>query len=362
MLTKNSFWKSGRCFCLFMCAVLTLPVAAQPSENQRGLMPAPPAQDNAFFSTAKSIQSQEDCLTFFEKKYAKIGPTGTPKELASVASFRQAQRSFGDQLQKVDCLRFVYKVDEVFVEGYVVKPKATVIGAPNKLPAIISNRGGNDTFSFISHDAIMMDYSYFALKGFVVIASQYRGARVWPDDVAFNIGKDEYGGKDVDDVKALIPILDGMPQVDPKRTGMMGVSRGGLMTYLAAKNNPRIKAITVVSGFADLIAEAARRPDLDKGVLSRLIPNYASNKEQALKERSVVYWPEQLDKKMPIFLIHGGEDVRASVENATSLAEKLKLREHPHKLLIYPKAGHDLHPNWFPARNEIISWFDEKLR
>ena len=133
------------------------------------------------------------------------------------------------------------------------------------------------------------------------------------------------------------------------------------MTWLAAKNNPRIKAITVVAGFSDLLAEAQRRPDLEKGALGRLIPDYERNKEQALKERSVLYWVEQLDKKMPIFLIHGAEDSRVSVENARKLAEKLKAREHPHKLLIYPNTGHDLNPHWFAARDEIVRWFGENL-
>jgi dipeptidyl aminopeptidase/acylaminoacyl peptidase len=243
----------------------------------------------------------------------------------------------------------------------VLQPKGEAVDALKKLPAIIYNRGGNDTFAFITPSVVMMDFSFLALKGFVVIATQYRGAKVWGDNAGFDIGQDEYGGKDVDDVAALLPVLAGMPKVDAQRIGMMGVSRGGMMTYLAAKNNPKIKAICVVSGFADLVDEAKRRPDLEKGALSRLIPDFQNNKDAALKARSVVYWPDQLDKKMPVLLIHGTKDSRVAVDNTIKLADLLKQRAHPHKLLLYPEAGHDLSPHWFAARDEIVNWFAEKL-
>jgi dipeptidyl aminopeptidase/acylaminoacyl peptidase len=344
-----------------VCGLSAFWLIAQAAETGLATESGGVAPKPHFFSTASSVQSQEDCQRFFEKKFATSEPAGAANVSAESRAFQQAQKSFGEQLRKVDCFRFVYKVAAHWVEGYVLQPKTEAKSELKKLPAIIYNRGGNDTASFIGPAAVMMNYSFLAHKGFVVIASQYRGAKVWPADTPFNIGQDEYGGKDVDDVLALLPILEGMPNVDSQRIGMMGVSRGGMMTYLAAKNNPKIKAISVVSGFADLLDDARRRPELEKGVLARLIPDYQTNKEAALKARSVVYWPEQLDKKMPVFLIHGGEDARVAVENTVKLAELLKQRNHPHKLLLYPKAGHDLAPHWYAARNEIVSWFSEKL-
>ena len=314
------------------------------------------------FSSALAIKNQENC--FASRGPAYYGPQpGIREKLAkqseALPKFPPGQ-SFDYKGQSYVCYRFIYEVDGVWVEGHVVK-LANTHGM--KLPAIIYNRGGNnDSPLAVNHIHIIYDTMvYLAGKGFVVIASQYRGAPVWPKETTVNIGLDEFGGRDVDDVKALIPILEGMPEVDAQRIGMYGVSRGGMMTYLACKNNPRIKAIAVWAGVTDHWPQSIQRPEMDKYVFSRLIPNYATNKEQVLRDRSVIYWLDQLDSKLPILLLHGDADDRVTVDNSINLAAKLKERGQVHKLIIYPKANHALIPFRDEATEEIAQWFKEKL-
>jgi dipeptidyl aminopeptidase/acylaminoacyl peptidase len=191
----------------------------------------------------------------------------------------------------------------------------------------------------------------------VVISSQYRGANIWPKGTTVNIGKDEFGGRDVADVKALIPILDQMPEVDPQRIGIFGISRGGMMRYLAARLNPRIKAIVVWAGVTDELTEVVARPDMEKFVFSRLIPNYAVNKEQVLKDRSVLYWLDEIDDKLPILLLHGDADDRVTVDNSIRLAEKLQERGQVHRLIVYPKTGHFFERYSESTKLETALWF-----
>src|SRR5262249_34919522 len=139
--------------------------------------------------------------------------------------------------------------------------------------------------------------------GYVAVASQYRG-------VAGGEGKDELGGNDVNDVLHLIPLLESLPRADARRIGMFGWSRGGMVTYLALTKPDRIAAAVVGAGAADAFDSVKRRPEMDKEVYAKLIPNYTKDKEAALAARSAVRWPEKLNKKTPILLLHGGADWR----------------------------------------------------
>ena len=49
-------------------------------------------------------------------------------------------------------------------------------------------------------------------------------------------GREEFGGKDVNDVLNLIKLAQSLPFVEPTKIVMLGFSRGGMMTYLAIKH------------------------------------------------------------------------------------------------------------------------------
>jgi dipeptidyl aminopeptidase/acylaminoacyl peptidase len=320
------------------------------------------AADNApnpagtFFSSHPSITEQSDCVSFLRARYKP--PHESTHKTNEAMRFWRDEVGFAKEATTVDCMRFAYRVGQVMVEGYVVKPKQA---AQHPLPVIIYNRGGNPALSTINSDTLRDDFFVLAKQGFIVIGSQYRGALIWPANINFDPGKDEFGGEDVKDVTALIPILEKMPDADPKRIGMMGISRGGMMTYMASKNNPKIKAIVVWAGVTDHIAEIPFRPVFDQRLYPRLIPNYATNKEQVLRDRSVLFWLDEINIKMPILLLHGDADTKVSVTNSIKLAEKLKHRGQPHKLIVYPKADHGLHPFQDQAMTEIVKWFGTHL-
>src|SRR5512139_2559246 len=132
-----------------------------------------------------------------------------------------------------------YASDGLRVVGYVAKPEA-----PGTWPALIFNRGGNREFGALDDGRAVKRLGSYASWGYVVVASQYRGN-------AGGEGREEFGGKDVNDVLNLLPLLDAMPEVDRGRIGMIGWSRGGMMTYLALARSDRIRAAVVGAGLAD---------------------------------------------------------------------------------------------------------------
>lgn len=109
-------------------------------------------------------------------------------------------------------------VDGWAIAGHVVKPRQA---GGNKLPVLVSNCGGNIRNAPLSVQELVRDQMQWAEQGFIVVSSQYRGR-----------GGDGFGGRDVIDVLALLPIIDGMPDANAASIGMLGFSRGSTMTYL----------------------------------------------------------------------------------------------------------------------------------
>jgi dipeptidyl aminopeptidase/acylaminoacyl peptidase len=228
----------------------------------------------------------------------------------------------------VDFYRITYMSDGLRVTGYIAEPKI-----PGKYPCIISNRGGNRDFGQWDPLFIVYFLGRMASWNYTVVASQYRG-----NDGGEGI--EEFGGKDVDDVLNMVPLLEKLPQADTSRIGMEGTSRGGMMTYIALKRSCRFKAAVVTSGLANAFINIRARPDMETGVFAELVPDYSNNKENALKERSAVFWAEQLCKTTPLLIMHGSADWRVQPEEALELVEKLYAAKHPLRFILFEGTDH----------------------
>jgi dipeptidyl aminopeptidase/acylaminoacyl peptidase len=238
------------------------------------------------------------------------------------------------------------------VKGFYAKPKKN----KKKLPVIVFNRGGNARFSVPRSRYIYGKLFPIVEKGFVVIGSLYRGAQV-KGEKNIDASSDEFGGKDVNDILALLPIIDTFSFADKDNIGLWGVSRGGMMSYLAATQTSRFKTIVADSAPTNLFDEAERF----KKVLTKWIPNYKKDKENQLKRRSVYFWPEKLKNKLPILLLHGARDKRVRVTAILEFALKLQAINHPYRLVVYEKEEHTLRKKARQVNYEIISWFSDKL-
>jgi dipeptidyl aminopeptidase/acylaminoacyl peptidase len=250
----------------------------------------------------------------------------------------------------VDFYRITYMSDGLKVTGYLAEPKAK-----GNYPCIIANRGGNRDFGMWNPVSIPYFLGQMATWHYVVIASQYRG-----NDGGEGI--EEFGGKEVDDIFNLIPVLDKDPKADTSRIGMEGTSRGGMMTYLCLKRSCRFKAAVVTSGMADAFINTASRPEMDKTVFGELVPDYATNKEAALKERSAVYWADQLCMTTPLLIMQGSSDWRVPADESLELLQKLYAAKHPVRYIFFEGADHGIH-EWRDERfAQAKRHFDYYLR
>jgi dipeptidyl aminopeptidase/acylaminoacyl peptidase len=258
-----------------------------------------------------------------------------------------------DLSETVELKSITYLSDGLMVKGYLAIPKARKEG--EKLPCVIVNRGGNRELGAITDEQAAAMLGGIASWGYVVVASQYRGN-------AGGEGKEEFGGPDVNDVLSLIPLLESLPEADATRIGMQGWSRGGMMTYLALTRTDRIAAAIVGAGAADLGNSIKSRPEMETEVYAQLIPNYATDKEAALAARSAVHWPEKLNKKTPILLLHGSADWRVDPTAALSMASKLYECRHPFRFVFFEGGDHGLSEHREEVRRLTRDWLDRYVR
>ena len=218
---------------------------------------------------------------------------------------------------------------------------------------MIFNRGGNTRLSVLDDQRAADVLGKIAAWGYVVAASQYRGANGAE-------GNDEYGGVDVDDVLNLIPVLESVPRADTGSIGMIGASRGGMMAYLALTKTNRIAAAIVNSGLADL--NLGDRPEM-VDVWSRMIPDYAKDPAAKLAARSAVHFAAALNKTTPILLLHGTSDWRAKPKtNAIAMAAALLEAKHPFRLVLFEGAQHGLAEFREEKDRMMRDWLDRYVK
>ena len=281
-----------------------------------------------------------------------VAQTANPQSL--IVERRPLSRPAAEQdtagaLEHVRVEEITYLSDGLRIKGYLATPDGA-----GPYPAVIVNRGGNPKLAVWTDQAAWRNLAKVASWGYVVIASQYRGA-------GGSEGHDEFGGADVDDVLNLIEVLKSAPSADTDRIGMYGVSRGGMMTYLALTRTDKIRAAIVLSGLSDLIESSKSRPDLIR-VWKNLIPDLDHHMEEALKTRSAIQWPGKIPEKVPLLVIHGTADWRVSPQQAFDMVRALYASKRPVRFVMYEGGSHGV-PEFLPERDALIrSWLDDYVR
>jgi dipeptidyl aminopeptidase/acylaminoacyl peptidase len=248
-----------------------------------------------------------------------------------------------------ECRRITYLSDGLKVVGFLWKPQDT---AGKQFPLIIFNRGGNREFGKLTPWGHLGFYTYVS-QGFVVIASQYRG-----NDGGE--GREEYGGVDVRDVLHLLPLARSLGYIDMHNVFMLGWSRGGMMTYLALKHHIPVNAVAVGGGLTDLVSEGKRRPALAH-VWRALSPGFEQRGEALLRERSAMYWAEQVN--VPVLILHGGADWRSEpMSQAQAFANRLQELGKTYELIIYPDDDHGLSRNRAESDRRVVEWFRKHMK
>ena len=163
-------------------------------------------------------------------------------------------------------------------------------------------------------------------------------------------GKEEFGGADLNDVLKLIDICEEFAFVNMEHLYMMGVSRGGMMTYMACREDNRIKKAVVISGMSDAFMSYEERFDMQI-VFQELVEVIPKNDPAAYEKRSATYWADEI--KCPILIIHSKQDEKVSFEQAEKMVQALEAAGKEYKFISYEDNVHGLHPE---DQQIIMEW------
>ena len=240
---------------------------------------------------------------------------------------------------EVSTYRIKYQSDDCEVVSYLSVPIAC-LEEKKAYPCIIYNRGGNQDYGANKPE----DIAYLAeSSGKIIFASQYRG-------VDGGTGKEQYGGDDLHDVLKLVDFCEEFSFVDMDKLYMMGVSRGGMMTYMAIREDDRIKKAVIVSGLADLFMSCEERTDM-KQLCMELIDVSPEEKPEEYEKRSATYWADEIN--CPVLMIHSKLDEKVSFAQAEKMANALDEAEKEYKFVTYEDDVHGLHTEDFEI---IMDW------
>lgn len=297
-----------------------------------------------------SCQAQEKekkLLTYIEE-FGDISDTPIYKRITTEASNHTELAESYKYIDSISMYGITYLSNGLKVRGMLVKPKKK-----GKYPCIILNRGGNRDFGSLKIAHAVTRMGQLAKEGYVVIASQYRGN-------ANGEGQEEFGGEDINDITILPEVLAEIEEADTSRIGMLGWSRGGMMTYIALTKMKQLKAVAVGGAPTDLTI--IDRPKMEKLVYAQLIPNYWENKETELKKRSAIHLIDQFPKHIPILMLHGNADWRVKSKESLNLALKLEEYRIPYRLKIFEGGDHGLSEYRTEVNDEVTQWFNKYLK
>jgi len=321
---------------LFLVAALAwaVPAAAATDAPDGTLLSSEPCPPNPVLDYESYIASLRSGLAEEEELARAEGIAFSAPSEAALRAMVETPRTVGEHLayEGFECRVITYASGGLAIGGLMWKPKDT---AGKRLSLIVANRGGNSDFGPMEpwfywgwHDALK--------AGYVVLASQYRGG-------PGSEGRDEFGGRDVDDVRALLPLAASLGYVDMDNVFLFGGSRGGMQSYMLARSGFPARAMAIRAGLADLFRGAEERPALETRNWAVLMPDYAAGRDAALERRSAARWAGEI--KVPTILFHGSNDWRLGTQDSLDVAAGLKRAKTPFELHLYEGDTHamDLH-------------------
>ena len=186
---------------------------------------------------------------------------------------------------------------------------------------------------------------FLVQKGYIVVQVDVRGSvgygRAFRE--AFLM---DYGGKDLDDLQAVVDGLKRMPYVDGERIGIWGSSYGGLLSVYALLKRPGVYAAGVAG--APAVDPHAFGPD---DVAITRTP--ASHPEAFVRGSALQLGDELRD---PLLIIHGLMDDVVPFRTTMALAERLMLLGKDFDVATAPAATHA-----WTAREHYAIYFYRKL-
>ena len=261
------------------------------------------------------------------------------------------------ELGPVDGISFKSQ-DGTLVHAVVIKPPDYTPG--RKYPTIAYIHGGapvpfnQDTFEF------RFLWQFFASRGYVVVAPNYRGSSGRERSFVRAIFAD-WGHLEVQDVLAAIDHLVATGVSDPERLGIGGWSYGGLTTNYTIATDRRFKAAVTGASESNMLAvwgtdQYIRQYDVELGV-----PWKEKDLQTFMKLSYPFFHADRITT--PTLFLCGEKDFNVPLLNSEQMYQALRVIGVPTELVIYPGQFHGLtKPSYIRDRlQRHVDWYDRYI-
>ena len=335
----------GKAGLTVVCALLVFGSAqAQQSPDER----RPDELKSYLNMDAKDVDTRLDLLThlLYEVNQKVIALTFTQR--------------YGDTIEMIRAM--VPNQDYDLVPSWVFRP--VEFDSDRKYPAIVAVHGGfhwslgEEFFGFIVR---------FVSEGYVVIFPEYGGSRGYGKP---HYDDQQYGAGDVADVLAATRWFAKQSFVDSERLGIVGRSRGGMVTLLAIEQEPKLfKAAVDVVGLADFLMYMAYKPEYRRQEIAKepQFDGLPFDNLQAYIDSSPIMHVENIEAPLLIHATTYDGTVNHQL-HSERLVEALKAHDKKYEYKLYERApgGHAFSDGdseeAIDSLNRIVEFLDKHLK
>lgn len=258
------------------------------------------------------------------------------------------------QMANMQPIRFNAR-DGVELNGYLTMPKKKN-DAP--APLIVKVHGGphgvRDYWEFNTEN------QYFAANGFAVLQINFRGSGGYGKEF-LESGYGEWGRKMQDDVTDATHWAIENGYADEEKICIYGASYGGYSSLMGVIKEPDLYqcAVGYVGVYSlPLMYEDSDIPESDSGV--KYLREVIGENESELKANSPVYQADKI--KVPVFLVHGSEDVRVPMSHFEQLTQAFEKHDINYKTLVREEGhGFQKEENKFELYPRLVQFFNKHL-
>ena len=335
---------------LIICSLLILITACTSETNDiiNEYTPEEAAYIEPVYEEAKTLDTSDICplkgVLLRNEYILEVEPIYISASFVHSFQHNPLLRGMSFEYGSVVIYSIRYTSDEYEVMGYVVAPADFM---EREYPVLIDGGSGSGGEGQEVGTIRPTDFIHFALRGYIVLVSHYRG-------VAGGTGIEQFGGDEINDVLRLIDISESFGFAQQSGVYMFGGSRGGMMAYIASRLDDRITAVAVYAGPSNAFDIFHERNFL-QDTLIELIGGTPKELPEEFERRSAVMWANEIQS--PILIGHGDEDIRVPVHHAINMAEVLERYGLPHRLIIYTNAGHSCIEPFLDFLEEMDEWF-----
>lgn len=267
---------------------------------------------------------------------------------------------YGDRIRMERVM--VPNVEHELIPAWLFTPVRLEQG--RRHPAIVAVHGG---FHYSLDEEYFGFIERFVREGYVVIYPEYRGSRGYGKE---HYDAQEYGRGDVEDVLSAAELVAKKPFVDPQRLGIVGRSRGGMVTLLAIEKQPkRFRAAVDVVGLTDVLMYMAYKPEYRRQELAKEphLKGLPFDNLQAYIDISPIHHVEKIETPL---LIHATtyDPIVPHLVHTERLVEALKAHGKQYEYKLYERApgGHGYSeadsPEAVDSLNRIVEFLDRHLK